>query len=1165
MGEVFALIASLFFLSSCAKIDELAQNQLNATALQFITEDLTPAIPSQNYTNQILVKGGNPDYTYSLSEGSLPPGLSFSTSSGAITGVTSGAATGTYTFKVTVSDSKGSSIAKLFSIKISSQLTIVTSSLAVAQLNVAYNTSLTVSGGSGVYSYAATGLPSGINISASLGSISGTATVGGSYSVDFTVTDSDGLTAGKTLTLNVATPPVVTAAALPVAAAGYSYSATVAATNGITPYTFSISSGSLPSGLTMSAAGAITGTAAGGNNVKNSPISFTVQVTDSIGQTATRNFSINVQIKPWIPNDVDKPLRVGAVGVAYSDQLINMGGAGTLTYSATGLPTGLSISSMSGFITGTPAAGTAGDHNVVFTVTDANSLSYSRTKVIKIVASGKTKIDMGMPLLYGLPGGGNGQYNGAWPYPYYITVGDLNNDSKNDVIWAPTGGSRIITLMGNNDGSFSASRTQVSPTGQVYYPMVVDLNGDGMNDIVASTMNSNTINIWLGDNVWADNTIAGETLATGADTRQIDIKDINGDGKLDIAAAVYGGNYMRVFINCGAAATILHPYPAGPATPACAVTASGINFYTYDIALTNNPFAIALEDMDNPADGKLDMVVATYNGGGYARIYKGYGDGTFNTAAPGISNNPGINAGLLRVADFNGDGNKDVVLMHWGGSLHKIYEGNGAGGFNGNASTLTNSDIGGSGRGLDIADYDNDGDYDIAISQYDPHMNQVTLFVNDGAGFFTRKTLSSGYQSWGITFGDVTGDGKKDLLIPRGHWIGWSHLLIYKNLGSSFTTNYHYYGNPPNQHSATFSRPVAADLDQDNFPDVMIKLAGATSVYKNNGDGSMSLQNYQVPNGETLYWVNFNSQKLWDINGDGYWDYVSANGNGGGNGTVGVSLGNGDLTFGSQFVFSANISGCLSNLGARSVDVADINKDGKADVIVGTGCGTAPGAQIYIYYGYGDGTFNSGSPTVLTGVASYVDDLAARDFNGDGKVDIAMMDENGTFKIWRGNGDGTFNTPITQVVYGSANAFLEPGDFNADGILDFALASQGNTQLSVLTMSSTLTISNMINIGGSSIGTGQYQGARWVNVADMDQDGKLDILLGKYHTSGVHFFKGNNNGTFTVDNTMYQTPNMGPYGNNMCLLQDLNNDYLPDVTCSGTDGYSNGIGINSSQ
>jgi hypothetical protein len=229
-----------------------------------------------------------------------------------------------------------------------------TSPLPAGTEGTAYNQTIAASGGAGTLTFSITGgaLPAGLTLSGS-GAITGTPT-GPNVTSPFTVTVTDSSAAGAktasnafSITINLPPPPTITTTSLAAGVEGTAYSQTVQATGGLTPYTFSISVGSLPAGLSINAAtGAITGTPTGPNGTAN----FTVQVADRSNpvQTGTKALSILINLPP-APTISPATLAAGVEGTPYNQVVTVNGGLAPFAWAPTGtLPAGL---------TGTPSAG----------------------------------------------------------------------------------------------------------------------------------------------------------------------------------------------------------------------------------------------------------------------------------------------------------------------------------------------------------------------------------------------------------------------------------------------------------------------------------------------------------------------------------------------------------------------------------------------------------------------------------------------------------------------------------------------------------------------------------------------------------------------------------------------------------------------------------------
>ena len=208
-------------------------------------------------------------------------------------------------------------------------------------VGVAYNLTVAATGGQGAktFSISAGALPAGLSMGTT-GAITGTP-IGPVGTSNFTVSVSDTATMPATdaqaLTIDIVDPLSITTAALADTNVGAVYDANVVATGGTTPYTFSVSSGSLPDGVAISAAGALTGTVLASATTQT----FEVEVTDSSSPQLTRAQSYTVRVALEVATTA---LADATGGVAYSDALVAQGGLPPYDWSLTAgaLPAGLS-------------------------------------------------------------------------------------------------------------------------------------------------------------------------------------------------------------------------------------------------------------------------------------------------------------------------------------------------------------------------------------------------------------------------------------------------------------------------------------------------------------------------------------------------------------------------------------------------------------------------------------------------------------------------------------------------------------------------------------------------------------------------------------------------------------------------------------------------------
>jgi len=373
---------------------------------------------------------------------------------------------------------------------------------------------------------------------------------------------------------------------------------------------------------------------------------------------------------------------------------------------------------------------------------------------------------------------------------------------------------------------------------------------------------------------------------------------------------------------------------------------SGSSLFLPESFLTSGGTAamsVALADLNG--DGKADVVVANQCGGNTCNQGGGHGEGTFGVLLGSshgrfrpkrVYDSGGCNAWSVAVGDFNRDGKPDVaVLNHLSGA------------------GCTGSSV-------------------------------VGIFLGNGDGTF--QTLPGvpcvGNSSYVVTIADVNGDGNPDLIV--GTSFGGVGILLgngdgtfqpwttYKGIGLSFAMSI-----------------VVADLNHDGKVDLVISNNGSApnlSVLFGNGDGTFRTATGYDSGGYGSYAV-----ALGDVNGDGKPDLVAgnfcANPQCTGDSVVGVLVGNGDGTFQAPVVFDAG--GTLTT----SLALADVNADGKLDILVPSYSGATAGTTA-LFLGNGDGSFQS--PSILNFNAYW---LTVADVSGDGRPDLVAGTGSGSVGV----------------------------------------------------------------------------------------------------------------------------------------------------------------------
>nr|WP_324251942.1 putative Ig domain-containing protein [Xanthomonas arboricola] len=430
---------------------------------------LPAATAGSAYSQNLSASGGTAPYTFAVTAGALPAGLTLS-AAGVLSGTPT--ATGSFNFTATATDSGGSPTSgnRAYTLTVAgATVTLPATSLPAGTAGQAYSSALTpATGGIAPYTYAVTAgaLPAGITLNGSSGALTGTPGNVGSFAFNVTATDSTSGTpsqATQSYSLNIAAPPIVVApSTLPAATRGTAYSQALSASGGTAPYTYTLASGTLPAGLTLASNGTLSGTA----TVEGS-FNFTVTATDAGSFTGDQAYSLTVAG----PNLVlpASSLPAGTAGQAYSAAITPAtGGTAPYSYAVTAgaLPTGVVVDVATGALSGTPTV--AGTFNFTLTVSDSTpspaaqaSRSYTLTIAAPVIVVAPTALPAatrGMAYSQVLSASG-----GTAPYTYAVSAGSvpagLTLASNGTLSGNPTAeGSFNFTVTATDANTFTATQ-----------------------------------------------------------------------------------------------------------------------------------------------------------------------------------------------------------------------------------------------------------------------------------------------------------------------------------------------------------------------------------------------------------------------------------------------------------------------------------------------------------------------------------------------------------------------------------------------------------------------------------------------------------------------------------------------------------------------------------
>jgi len=676
-------------------------------------------------------------------------------------------------------------------------------------------------------------------------------------------------------------------------------------------------------------------------------------------------------------------------------------------------------------------------------------------------ASANPSLPVNFPGFAGTPSVGATLAGDASPVVASLSM-DVDQDGKTDLVTVQNDGTVNVLL-----GSGTFSNLKVTSSNQPYllnddyfiFATEADMNKDGYPDLVVTDEYNTAAFVFINakNGTFLPPVEYDFNFSSGAGFQTagggIAVGDINGDGYPDLVGVAFDPGFDQNY-NPSTTISIVGMLNTGTGALGAALpeqTTTGFPGY-----INSGIGQVLLTDMNK--DGKLDLIVpasgfdVNYNQLLGIPIMLGNGNGTF-AAFP--STFPAPPASLtyhyddstasFATADVNGDGNPDLLFSLNYDTVY-VALGNGDGTIQAPTVVVSNDGTYNNG-GASLVQYaDVNGDGNIDIIGYDGGF--FAVYLGQGGGAFAQTPLvqliSGGAGLVEPLPADFNGDGKADI-VEVEETTGAAGLFPQSAgtfLGVPAVA-------PPTETAQGFQTVAVGDVNGDGIPDIVAEDVSTESetsydpsIVAGINDGKGNFTYSTLFTGTTLGNDQISGIEPFavDLNGDGKADLILTSYTG-----LFVSLNNGDGTYAAPAALSfGNGAACAANY----IDVGDVNGDGYPDIVAAYGgdascypyTGNVP-SGFFVMLNNGKGSFTSSFTPF--GLSAYLIKLA--DLNGDGKLDIAITDDNGSDGFYYlydipGNGDGTFNTGGSQyVMENTVVSSIIPGDFDGDGKTDLVV------------------------------------------------------------------------------------------------------------------------------
>ena len=693
--------------------------------------------------------------------------------------------------------------------------------------------------------------------------------------------------------------------------------------------------------------------------------------------------------------------------------------------------------------------------------------------------------------------------------PNHISVGDLNNDNRMDIVTANFGSNSVGVLLGQDNGIFASVMTYPSPIdARPRGTSLGDVNNDKRLDIIVANSDKGSVGVLLGH---GDGTFSAMAIySTGQYSRpySVAVGDIDHDGQLDIVVPTFDLDRIGILFGHGDGTfeEVTH----------------------YETGSSSYPISIALADLN--ADSHLDIIVVNSGANNFG-VFMGCGNRTFEaqrTYTTGSASEPRS----VQVADFNNDQISDIAITLFAENEVVLFFGHEDGALQ-RARTYSTGFLSHP-SGIAVADFNNDTQLDIVVALWGTRSIAVLQDYYYAAEFEKQTAYSTGFdpQAYSVAVGDFDNDHRLDIVVAKegtnnvGVSFGFGNGTFEEQIVDSLGIVYHPHG------------VISEDVNKDNRLDIIAVSStnDSVSIILGYGNGSFSSSIvYPIGNGSHPSAVAFG-----DFNNDNRADMVVTNE---GTHSIGILLGYDYATFASQITYSI-----ADNLKPYMIAVADFNNDGYLDIV----CTFLNSNNVGIYLGCSNGSFGA-VMIFTTGIDSGPIGLVVSDFNNDDQLDLAVLNQNfGNVAIFLGYGNGSFATMMAfSTGDGSAPYSITAGNVDTDSYMDLVVANYGTNDVGIL-----------LGYGNGSFATvvtyptGDDSSPVAVTVCDFNNDSHLDIAVANYDGHNVGVLLGYGNGTFASQVTYLIDSRSRP---TWLAFGDFNSDRQLDIAV--TDFNSDYVGV----